>query len=90
MKFFCIDQKSIDSIGAFLLLTTSFVCFELTVSVTVLPLRLTEVQKMASLRLGSEEEEDRAESAVSSCLSMRSDWTKGKPLDFSNGPSDTQ
>ncbi|XP_030253970.1 protein NLRC3-like isoform X4 [Sparus aurata] len=39
-----------------------------------------------------EEEEDGAESAVSSCLSMKSDWSKGFPLNFSKepGPSDTQ
>uniref|UniRef100_A0A671X033 NACHT domain-containing protein n=1 Tax=Sparus aurata TaxID=8175 RepID=A0A671X033_SPAAU len=51
---------------------------------------MTEVQKMASRRLCVEEEEDRAESPVSSCLSMRSDWSKGLPFNFSNGPSDTQ
>ncbi|KAM8731583.1 NACHT, LRR and PYD domains-containing protein 12-like [Acanthopagrus schlegelii] len=53
---------------------------------------LTEVQKMASRRFCVEEEEDRAESAVSSCLSMRSDRSKDLPLLFSNGPgpSDTQ
>ncbi|KAM8731563.1 uncharacterized protein AB9X84_025909 [Acanthopagrus schlegelii] len=53
---------------------------------------LTEVQKMASRRLCVEEEEDRAESAVSSCLSMRSDRSKDNPFNFSNepGPSDTQ
>uniref|UniRef100_A0A671WY11 NACHT domain-containing protein n=1 Tax=Sparus aurata TaxID=8175 RepID=A0A671WY11_SPAAU len=32
----------------------------------------------------------RAESPVSSCLSMRSDRSKDEPLFFSNGPSDTQ
>ncbi|XP_070708901.1 NACHT, LRR and PYD domains-containing protein 12-like isoform X10 [Pempheris klunzingeri] len=39
-----------------------------------------------------EEEEDRAESAVSSCLSLKSDWSKGDPPLFSNepGPSDTK
>ncbi|XP_051249380.1 protein NLRC3-like [Dicentrarchus labrax] len=39
-----------------------------------------------------EEEEDRAESAVSSCLSMKSDRSKGLPPTFSNEPepSDTQ
>ncbi|XP_070783886.1 NACHT, LRR and PYD domains-containing protein 12-like [Enoplosus armatus] len=39
-----------------------------------------------------EEEEDRAESAGSSCLSMKSDRSKGLPPDFSHepGPSDTQ
>uniref|UniRef100_A0A671WXT6 NACHT domain-containing protein n=1 Tax=Sparus aurata TaxID=8175 RepID=A0A671WXT6_SPAAU len=73
-----------------LIQSSSFLCFELTVSVTVLPLRLTEVQKMASRRLCVEEEEDRAESPVSSCLSMRSDRSKDFPFNFSNGPSDTQ
>uniref|UniRef100_A0A8P4KLF4 Protein NLRC3 n=1 Tax=Dicentrarchus labrax TaxID=13489 RepID=A0A8P4KLF4_DICLA len=39
-----------------------------------------------------EEEEDRAESPMSSCLSMKSDWSKGLPPTFSNEPghSDTQ
>ncbi|XP_051282524.1 protein NLRC3-like isoform X7 [Dicentrarchus labrax] len=39
-----------------------------------------------------EEEEDRAESPVSSCLSMKSDRSKPEPPDFSNepGPSDQQ
>ncbi|XP_073344045.1 protein NLRC3-like isoform X1 [Pagrus major] len=39
-----------------------------------------------------EEEEDGAESPVSSCLSMKSDWSKEPPPDFSTepGPSDTQ
>ncbi|XP_073344926.1 NLR family CARD domain-containing protein 3-like [Pagrus major] len=39
-----------------------------------------------------EEEEDGAESSVSSCLSMKSDWSKETPPDFSTepGPSDTQ
>ncbi|XP_051266370.1 NACHT, LRR and PYD domains-containing protein 12-like isoform X31 [Dicentrarchus labrax] len=39
-----------------------------------------------------EEEEDRAESPVSSCLSMKSDQSKEFPLHFSNepGPSDTK
>ncbi|XP_060893017.1 uncharacterized protein LOC132973522 [Labrus mixtus] len=37
-----------------------------------------------------DKEEDRAESPLSSCLSMKSDWSKGQPLLFSNepGPSD--
>ncbi|XP_030253967.1 protein NLRC3-like isoform X1 [Sparus aurata] len=50
---------------------------------------LSEVQKMSDC---VEEEEDGAESAVSSCLSMKSDWSKGFPLNFSKepGPSDTQ
>ncbi|XP_030253968.1 protein NLRC3-like isoform X2 [Sparus aurata] len=49
---------------------------------------LSEVQKMSDC---VEEEEDGAESAVSSCLSMKSDWSKGFPLNFSKepGPSDT-
>uniref|UniRef100_A0A671WSS4 NACHT domain-containing protein n=2 Tax=Sparus aurata TaxID=8175 RepID=A0A671WSS4_SPAAU len=53
---------------------------------------LTEVQKMASRRLCVEEEEDRAESPVSSCLSMRSDRSESLPPVLSNGPgpSDTQ
>ncbi|XP_042266692.1 NACHT, LRR and PYD domains-containing protein 12-like isoform X1 [Thunnus maccoyii] len=40
----------------------------------------------------SEEEEDGAESLISSCLSMKSDRSKGDPPDFSNepGPSDTK
>uniref|UniRef100_A0A8P4K416 NACHT domain-containing protein n=2 Tax=Dicentrarchus labrax TaxID=13489 RepID=A0A8P4K416_DICLA len=39
-----------------------------------------------------EEEEDRAESAASSCLSMKSDQSKDLPLTFSNepGPSDSK
>ncbi|XP_027130095.1 NLR family CARD domain-containing protein 3 [Larimichthys crocea] len=39
-----------------------------------------------------EEEEDRAESAVSSCLSMKSDRSRGHPPKFSDepGPSDTK
>uniref|UniRef100_A0A8P4KP36 NACHT domain-containing protein n=1 Tax=Dicentrarchus labrax TaxID=13489 RepID=A0A8P4KP36_DICLA len=39
-----------------------------------------------------EEEEDRAESAASSCLSMKSDWSNDHPPDFSNepGPSDSK
>ncbi|XP_049444945.1 NACHT, LRR and PYD domains-containing protein 12-like isoform X4 [Epinephelus fuscoguttatus] len=40
-----------------------------------------------------EEEEDRSDSPVSSCLSLKSDWSKGRlPPDFSNepGPSDTK
>uniref|UniRef100_A0A671WQ62 RING-type domain-containing protein n=1 Tax=Sparus aurata TaxID=8175 RepID=A0A671WQ62_SPAAU len=51
---------------------------------------LSEVQKMSDC---VEEEEDGAESAVSSCLSMKSDRSKDfPPLDFSKepGPSDTQ
>ncbi|XP_028428817.1 NACHT, LRR and PYD domains-containing protein 5-like [Perca flavescens] len=41
---------------------------------------------------GLEEEEDGAESVVSGCLSMRSDWSKDHPPNFSNepGPSDTK
>ncbi|XP_028443340.1 protein NLRC3-like [Perca flavescens] len=39
-----------------------------------------------------EEEEDGAESGVSGCLSMKSDWSINQPLTFSNepGPSDTK
>ncbi|KAM7378551.1 hypothetical protein PAMA_013448 [Pampus argenteus] len=38
-----------------------------------------------------EEEEDGAESLISSCVSMKSDWSKDPPPDFSNepGPSNT-
>ncbi|XP_065809452.1 NLR family CARD domain-containing protein 3-like [Labrus bergylta] len=41
---------------------------------------------------GGDKEEDRAESPLSSCLSMKSDLSKGEPLNFSNepGPSDPQ
>ncbi|KAM7011936.1 protein NLRC3-like [Tautogolabrus adspersus] len=54
------------------------------VSVTVLPLRLTPDQNMNV--------EDRAESPVPSCVSLKSDRSKGEPPDFSNepGPSDTK
>uniref|UniRef100_A0A671XD81 NACHT domain-containing protein n=1 Tax=Sparus aurata TaxID=8175 RepID=A0A671XD81_SPAAU len=50
---------------------------------------LSEVQKMSDC---VEEEEDGAESAVSSCLSMKSDRSKEPPLVFSTEPepSDTQ
>ncbi|XP_062280923.1 NACHT, LRR and PYD domains-containing protein 12-like [Scomber scombrus] len=39
-----------------------------------------------------EEEEDGAESLISSCVSMKSDWSNDHPPDFSNdpGPSDTK
>ncbi|KAM7378552.1 hypothetical protein PAMA_013448 [Pampus argenteus] len=39
-----------------------------------------------------EEEEDGAESLISSCVSMKSDWSKDPPPDFSNepGPSNTK
>ncbi|KAM9352407.1 protein NLRC3-like [Symphorus nematophorus] len=52
-------------------------------------LRLTSDQKMG---VCVEEEEDRAESPVSCCLSLKSDWSKTPPLFFSNepGPSDTK
>ncbi|KAI3376808.1 hypothetical protein L3Q82_000093 [Scortum barcoo] len=53
-------------------------------------LGLTSDQKMS---VCVEEEEDRSESAGSSCLSMKSDWSKDlNPPDFSNepGPSDTK
>ncbi|KAI3376851.1 hypothetical protein L3Q82_000107 [Scortum barcoo] len=51
--------------------------------------RLTSDQKMS---VCVEEEEDRSESAGSSCLSMKSDRSKTPPPDFSNepGPSDTK
>ncbi|XP_045927604.1 NLR family CARD domain-containing protein 3-like [Micropterus dolomieu] len=44
------------------------------------------------MNVGVEEEEDRAESAASSCLSMKSDFSKEEPPLFSNepGPSDTK
>ncbi|XP_075947409.1 NLR family CARD domain-containing protein 3-like [Anarhichas minor] len=50
---------------------------------------LTSDQKMSGCE---EEEEDRAESLVSGCLSMKSDRSKRLPLFFSKepGPSDTQ
>ncbi|TDH15445.1 hypothetical protein EPR50_G00031620 [Perca flavescens] len=49
---------------------------------------LTSDQKMSDL----EEEEDRAESVMSGCLTLKSDQSKGLPLLFSNdpGPSDTK
>ncbi|XP_073346907.1 protein NLRC3-like [Pagrus major] len=51
--------------------------------------RLTSEQKMS---VCVKEEEDRAESPVSSCLSMKSDWSNDPPLNFSNepGPSDSE
>ncbi|XP_059182576.1 NLR family CARD domain-containing protein 3-like [Centropristis striata] len=54
-----------------------------------LKLRLTSDQKMSDR---VEEEEDGAESVVSGCLSMKSDWSKHEPPFFSNepGPSDTK
>ncbi|CAK6978523.1 NACHT%2C LRR and PYD domains-containing protein 3-like [Scomber scombrus] len=54
-------------------------------NVTGLPLRLQKMKK-------EEEEEDGAESVISSCLSMKSDWSKQSPPNFSNepGPSDTK
>ncbi|XP_061569550.1 ribonuclease inhibitor-like [Cololabis saira] len=50
---------------------------------------MTEVQKMDDC---VEKEEETRESPGSSRLSMKSDWSKGKPLNFSkeNGPSDTK
>ncbi|XP_042259027.1 NACHT, LRR and PYD domains-containing protein 12-like [Thunnus maccoyii] len=41
---------------------------------------------------GPSDTRQRAESPVSSCLSMKSDWSKDRPLRFSNepGPSDTK
>ncbi len=54
-------------------------------SVTGLPLRL---EKMSDL----EEEEDRSESPGFICQSMKSDWSRAHPPDFSNEPgnSDTR
>ncbi|XP_073328067.1 LOW QUALITY PROTEIN: uncharacterized protein [Pagrus major] len=51
--------------------------------------RLTSEQKMS---VCVKEEEDRAESPVSSCLSMKSDRSKDEPPFFSNepGPSDSE
>ncbi|XP_053169812.1 NACHT, LRR and PYD domains-containing protein 12-like [Scomber japonicus] len=53
-------------------------------NVTGLPLRLQKMKK--------KEEEDGAESVISSCLSMKSDRSNGVPPTFSNepGPSDTK
>uniref|UniRef100_A0AAZ1XP01 FISNA domain-containing protein n=1 Tax=Oreochromis aureus TaxID=47969 RepID=A0AAZ1XP01_OREAU len=48
--------------------------------------RLTEVQK----KMMMEEEEDRAESAGSSCPSVRSDRSKGQPPEFSGEPGPTR
>uniref|UniRef100_A0AAZ1XWE7 Uncharacterized protein n=1 Tax=Oreochromis aureus TaxID=47969 RepID=A0AAZ1XWE7_OREAU len=48
--------------------------------------RLTEVQK----KMMMEEEEDRAESAGSSCPSVRSDWSKDLPPLFSGEPGPTR
>ncbi|XP_061568988.1 NACHT, LRR and PYD domains-containing protein 12-like isoform X3 [Cololabis saira] len=50
---------------------------------------MTEVQKMDDC---VEEEEERPESPGSICLSMKSDWSKDYPLNFSKepGPSDTK
>ncbi|CAI5657612.1 unnamed protein product [Oreochromis niloticus] len=48
--------------------------------------RLTEVHK----KMMMEEEEDRAESAGSSCPSVRSDRSKGRPPDFSAEPGPTR
>ncbi|XP_069025010.1 protein NLRC3-like [Embiotoca jacksoni] len=51
--------------------------------------RLTEVQKMS---VCAEEDEDRAKSPGSICLSLKSDWSKDLPLLFSTepGPSDSK
>nr|WPK86666.1 NLRC3-like protein isoform_X13 [Sebastes schlegelii] len=51
--------------------------------------RLTSDQKMIDCE---EEEEDRAESLVSGCLTMKSDWSMSIPLNFSNepGPSESK
>nr|WPK86682.1 NLRC3-like protein isoform_X11 [Sebastes schlegelii] len=52
-------------------------------------LLLTSDQKMIDCE---EEEEDRAESLVSGCLTMKSDWSMSIPLNFSNepGPSESK
>ena len=57
----------------------SLCVFELTVSVIVFPLRLKMIRN-------EEEEEDRAESPVFSCVSVKSDMSKGIDLDFRNKP----
>ncbi|XP_035989511.1 protein NLRC3-like isoform X4 [Fundulus heteroclitus] len=61
---------------------------ERTIQTQMVPaeLRLTEVQKMENCDL----KEDRAEPPGSSCPSMRSDWSRNNPPDFSEepGPSD--
>nr|WPK86609.1 NLRC3-like protein isoform_X10 [Sebastes schlegelii] len=51
--------------------------------------RLTSDQKMIDCE---EEEEDRAESLVSGCLTMKSDWSMSIPLNFSTepGPSESK
>ncbi|XP_035989521.1 NLR family CARD domain-containing protein 3-like [Fundulus heteroclitus] len=63
---------------------------ERTIQTQMVPaeLRLTEVQKMEDCDL----KEDRAEPPGSSCPSMRSDWSKETPPDFSEepGPSEGQ
>ena len=53
--------------------------FELTVSVIVFPLRL----KMSGYE---EEEEDRAESPVFSCVSLKSNRSKRLSVEFKNEP----
>ncbi|KAI3354941.1 hypothetical protein L3Q82_004734 [Scortum barcoo] len=55
----------------------------------LLMISLTSDQKMS---VCVEEEEVRSESPRSSCLSLKSDWSKGRPPDFSNerGPSDSK
>ena len=60
-------------------------------SVTGLPLRLQKMKKEEEEE-EEEEEEDGAESVISSCLSMKSDWSNDEPPFFSNepGPSDTK
>ncbi|XP_053302897.1 NACHT, LRR and PYD domains-containing protein 12 isoform X3 [Pleuronectes platessa] len=52
---------------------------QLTVIVSVFPLRL----KMSGYE---EEEEDRAESPGFSCVSLKSDWSRREPLNFSTEP----
>ncbi|XP_035989502.1 NACHT, LRR and PYD domains-containing protein 12-like [Fundulus heteroclitus] len=63
---------------------------ERTIQTQMVPaeLRLTEVQKMEDCDL----KEDRAEPPGSSCPSMRSDWSRNRPPDFSKepGPSEGQ
>uniref|UniRef100_A0A3Q3ELZ9 NACHT domain-containing protein n=1 Tax=Labrus bergylta TaxID=56723 RepID=A0A3Q3ELZ9_9LABR len=66
-----------------------FLCVDLSVCVSVFPLRLTSDQNMD---VCLEDEEDRAESPVPSCLSMKSDLSKDENPYFSKepGPSDTK
>nr|WPK86738.1 NLRC3-like protein 42 [Sebastes schlegelii] len=61
----------------------------LTDKINALRAGLTSDQKMSGC---VEEEEDRAESLVSGCVSMKSDWSKDNPLTFSDepGPSESK